>query len=339
MDRKRFGTSIAVLAGILALAAGGCGGREQVQSKPGPTKVTICQWGQALIYLPLYIAQEKNYFSDAGLKVNLTSGGADDLTWSAVASGNADFGIADPTMVAIQNEKGGVPGRVIGTIVGGVSLWGVTLDAKVPNLATPADFKGRKIAVFRYPNTANALMKRTLLKAGLVEGKDVDLVEVNYGAVLAQLKGGEADVAMVLEPAASEIQVGQGGRIVYSYPGEWGPFTFTGLTTTEKTIKERPELVRAVVGALERAVRFAHSDFEGAVAVGKKAFPDLSDAVIRAAVRRMLDEKTLPEHIGVPEDAWNAAIQLCVDVGKLKATRAYGLDVDNSFAQVASTAP
>jgi len=296
--------------------------------------VTICQWGQALIYLPLYVADQLGYFQDEGLKVKITNGGGDDLTWAAVSSGNAQFGIADPTMVAIQAEQGGVPGRVIGDIVGKVAFWAVTLDQKKTQLAKPEDFKGETVACFKFPNTAHALALRTFQKGGLEVGKDVKMVEVNYSAVLAQLQSGAATIAMVLEPAAS-LAESKGAKVVYSYPREWGNFAFTGLTTTEKFIQEKPEVVQKVVDALERAMRLIHTDPNRAVDCGLKAFPDLPKPVIERAVKRMLEDGTIPEHITPNAEGWDKAIDVCVQVGKLKKAAPASTMLDTTFANKA----
>jgi NitT/TauT family transport system substrate-binding protein len=107
------------------------------------------------------------------------------------------------------------------------------------------------------------------------------------------------------------------------------------LTTTQKYIDEHPDIVQKVVNALERAMRFAYTDFTGAVEVGQKAFPDLPKNVIEMAVKRMIDDKTLPEHIAVDSEGWQKALGVCKDVGKLKKNYPTEQFVDNSFANKA----
>ena len=142
---------------------------------------------------------------------------------------------------------------------------------------------------------------------------------------------------MVLEPAASQSEINGGAKVVFSYPEEWGVFAFTGLTTTEKYIKENPEIVQKVVNALERAMRTAHTDFDKAVKVGMKAFPDLDKKVIERAVTRMINSGTLPTHITPNREGWNKAIDVCVEVEKLKSAPDENIMIDDSFAKKAET--
>jgi NitT/TauT family transport system substrate-binding protein len=324
----------AVLLAIFVLAGSSSCDRNGGGTKT--EKITICQWGQALIYLPLYIAQHEGLFEKEGLSVNLTNGGADDLTWAAVTSGNAQFGVADPTMVAIQAEQGGVPGVVIGDVVGKVAFWAVTLDKSMPPIASPEGFKGQKVAAFKFPNTAHALALRTFAKGNLSLGKDVEMVEVNYGAVLAQLQSGGATLAMVLEPAAS-IAESEGAKIVYSYPQVWGDFAFTGLTVTKKYASERPETVQKVVNALTEAIRIAHDDPARTMDAAQKAFPEVKKEILEKAIKRMLSEGTIPAKLAPSADGWKKALEVCVEVKKLRGMPANPDSfLDPSFAAKAA---
>jgi len=58
--------TIAVVLAVVVVTGVIVGCRRGTPETAAKTKVTICQWGQALIYLPLYIAQEHGYFADEG---------------------------------------------------------------------------------------------------------------------------------------------------------------------------------------------------------------------------------------------------------------------------------
>ena len=67
------------------------------------------------------------------------------------------------------------------------------------------------------------------------------IAEVPIGSELALLESNGADVVMMLEPAAS-IAASQGYRIVTSVPALWGPFAFTGLTSTRANLTQNPDV-------------------------------------------------------------------------------------------------
>src|ERR1035437_1383922 len=123
-ERIRWGL-VLLAVGIVIFVAVGIDKGIGPPPKTGNERVVIAQAGDFFLYAPLYVAIDGGYFSAEGLDVTLTTTGGDEKTWAAVISGNASFGVADPTFVAISEARG-VPGRVVGGIVNGVPFWGVT---------------------------------------------------------------------------------------------------------------------------------------------------------------------------------------------------------------------
>lgn len=295
------------------------------------TPVQVAQWGQEryLIYLPLYVAMEERYFDDEGLAVNIKFSGNDDQTFAAVVSGDAQFGVGDPAFAAISQERG-FPARVIATVVGGVAIWGVTNVPSISTLKSPADLSGLRIGTFPAPSTNYTLMQQLIRKmpSGL---KPPKVVEAPIGAQIALLESRAADIAMVLEPAAS-VAESEGYRVVYSSPRFHGSFAFTGVTTTADFIRDHPDTAARFVRGLERAVVACHKDHEVAVRVARSLFPNLSETIVRKAVSRMLDEKTFPTTVVISEEAWQNALGVRLAVGDLKSPQQTSTTVDNSFA-------
>jgi len=95
-----------------------------------PVPVTIAQAGDFYLYAPLYIAQDRGFFAKRGAKVTIVSTGGDEKTWAAVLSGDAQFGVADPTFIAIASQRGQA-GKIIATVVNGVPFWGITKNPQV----------------------------------------------------------------------------------------------------------------------------------------------------------------------------------------------------------------
>ena len=109
MNKKN--TTWLIIAALVAIGIVFVLRRDQkTQSVPGTTttKITIAQWGQEkyLIYLPVYIAQDKGFFKEQGLDVSIVFSGNDDQVFATVARGDAQFGVGDPIFTAISRNRG-----------------------------------------------------------------------------------------------------------------------------------------------------------------------------------------------------------------------------------------
>jgi NitT/TauT family transport system substrate-binding protein len=330
----RRGAIASVLALAIAASMVSCSKAPQ-SSRTAAKEVTIAEYGSLLIYLPLYIAQDKGYFDQQSVHVKFVDSGGDDKTFAALVSGSAQFGVADPTFTAIAREKG-QRAVVVGSIVAGAPYWGVTWDNSIRPANSPAGLRNLRIATYESPSTNYALMSETL-KDHAAEVGSATIVQGSYGSLLAMLKANRADVAMELEPAVSTA-VRDGAHIVYSYPQMYGPFMLTGIYVTEDYRDRNSSTVQGVVTALEMAMRYAHADPEGAIDVATRKFPDVDPKVIRTAVMRMITSSTLPAHVSMDPKGWANTVNVRVDLGDLKDRAGADRALDPSFASVAVAA-
>jgi NitT/TauT family transport system substrate-binding protein len=305
-----------LLAATIAIGVvGSLGGCERLltPSQTTKTKLKIAQWGQEkyLIYLPFYIAQEAGLFSKNGLEVELSFNGNDDQVYASVARGDAQFGIGDPIFAAISRNRGG-DGVVVAQIVDRVALWGVA-KAGEPRRDTPAAFAGARIGTFPRPSTTYTLVREMIDRNSVTGAK---IIEVPIGSELALLESGGADVVMMLEPAASTA-VAAGYQIVTSFPSLWGPFAFTGLTSSAEYANGHPEVVAKARTALQEALELARSNVEEATRIARVLFPNLDAAVVATAVKRMLNDKTVPQNAAVSPEGWAEAIRVRQKMGEL----------------------
>lgn len=309
-----------------------CAGLVQPPADSQPQKlkpVTIAQFGHVFLYMPIYVAAKKGFFKEEGLDVKLVSTGGDEKTFTAVITGNAQFGVSDPTFTAIARERG-QGGKVVAAIVRGVPFWVVTFKKDIQKLKTADEFKGRRIATYTAPSTSYAVMKKVLQN----DGKKIDakIVQGAFGTLLALLRANQADMALDIEPVVS-IATSEGARIVYSPATTLGDFAFTGLTVSDDYMKKNPEDVQKAVNAISRAMNYIQKDFEGAVKVACEDFPEVKESVVREALKRLISEGTIPKSPLLPEKAWNNSIALRKEIGDLKGSGAYKENVDMRFAE------
>ncbi len=288
-------------------------------------KVTIAEYGELFLYAPLYVAQEKGFFKDQGLDVNVVPTGGDEKTFAALLSGSAQFGVADPTFTAISGEKG-QPGRVVASVVSGVPFWAVA-KSNVQDISKAADLKNYSVATYPAPSTAYTLQKKMFQSANLKP----NIKETVYGSLLAALDAKKVDIALELEPNAS-IAVKNGDKIVYSLAQYYPEFAMTGLTALPTFIDQNPETVQKVVNALQKAMDYIQSNPGDVAQLLNKKFPEVPQDVAVNAINNMITAKVYPVSTTLSQAAWDAAIQLRKDVGDLKADAPYNTYVVTKFS-------
>lgn len=303
---------------IVLLAAFGIWSRRGTPSnEPGSfRRITIAQFGDFFLYAPLYIAVDGGFFRKERLDVSIVNTGGDDKTWAAVLSGSAEFGVADPTFVAVSAARG-QNGVVVASLVNGVPFWGITYQDISP-FEDAKELEHHSVATFPSPSTAYALQKKMFSDAGLAP----NIREGAFGAIIPMLRAGNADIGLELEPNVSQA-VSDGARIVYSLAKRYGDFAITGVTTTDQTVQRDPALVRSVATSLQGALDLLHAEPDRALALLLKRFPGVSPTVAKAALDRVLRDGVIPRSTTISEDAWNKAIRLRIEVGDLKAVAPY----------------
>jgi len=96
--KKKLICILAVITMVASLLAG-CKGEE------GQKEITLNEVAHSLFYAPMYVAFEKDYFKDEGLKVNLVNGLGADKTMTAVLSGDCDIGfMGAEASIYVYNE-------------------------------------------------------------------------------------------------------------------------------------------------------------------------------------------------------------------------------------------
>jgi NitT/TauT family transport system substrate-binding protein len=289
-------------------------------------KVTVAQYGDVFLYMPLYLANEKGYFKEEGLDVQISSTGGDDKTFAAVISGSAQFGVADPTFVAIAKEKGQA-GKVIASVVNGVPFWGVTNRKDLAAFTNDSQLKGLKVATFPSPSTAYTLQFDMFEDAGL----QPNIRQAAFGALLPLLEAKEVDVALEIEPNVSTATE-KGAKVLYSMADRYGDFAITGITVSETMIREKPETVQKFVNALQKAERFGHTYPDSVAFYAQKHFPNLDVNVLKQASMRMITAKTFPQSVLISPEAWRKACALRNEVGDIKSMETAFSVYDTTFA-------
>jgi NitT/TauT family transport system substrate-binding protein len=257
------------LAGLLAIAATECARAEDLQK----AKVGVLRLSSSA---PVFIAQDKGYFKEAGLDIELKFFDAAQPIAVATTSGDIDFGVTAFT-AGLYNLAGKGTLKVIGGMSrekAGYPLIGyfASNSAYAAGLKTPKDLAGKRVAVTQTGSSFHYSLGLLADKYGfkLAEVKVLPLQSLSNAA--AALKGETVDAALLPVSTARKL-MDDGGAKLLGWVGDETPWQLGAVFASTKTLTDKP-LVKKLLAALARADREYHDVILTAVADGKAPIND-----------------------------------------------------------------
>jgi len=265
--------------GLIAIVAlNGCGGPSQSPT-PVPEKITLAMgYIPNVQFAPFYVAVEKGYFADEGIEVEFDYGWETDLL-KLVGTGELRFAVASGDQVILARSQG-LPVIYVLNWYRKFPVCVVALREK--GIEGPEDLVGRTVGI---PATygASYIGWRALLYAAGIEEAEVNLQTIGYTQV-ASLVEGQVDAA-VCYTMNEPVQLREAGyELNIIYVADYANLVSNGLITNEHTIAERPELVRGLVRAALRGLRYTNDHPDEAFAVCKEYVPEMENEPVQRAV-------------------------------------------------------
>jgi len=239
--------------------------------------ITVALTAKAFQYTILPLAQERGYMKEEGLDMKLTymqSG----PSLQAVMAGSAQFsGAGSSALVGIS--KGNAPMKTVLALNDQVLQWVVAR----PNVAGPADLKGKRVASAGIASLGTFMLKQILSTKYGIDGKEVIFIDPGPLNRLPSLMSGAADAAIV--SAEERYQAVEQGMKDFMYLGKELKNSWGTIATSDRFIKEQPKQMLAFARAIIKALRYFRNEREGAIAAAVK-FTEAD----RALVSRMYDD-------------------------------------------------
>jgi NitT/TauT family transport system substrate-binding protein len=209
---------------------------------------------------PVFIAQDKGYFRDAGLSVELKFFDAAQPIAVATTAGDVDFGITAFT-AGLYNLAGKGTLKVIGGMSrekAGYPLIGyfASNNAYAAGLKTPKDLAGKRIAVTQVGSSFHYSLGLLADKYGfkLSDMKIVPLQSLSNAA--AALKGETVDAALLPVSTARKL-MDDGGAKLLGWVGDETPWQLGAVFASPNTLTNKA-MVTKLLAALDRADREYH---------------------------------------------------------------------------------
>jgi NitT/TauT family transport system substrate-binding protein len=209
---------------------------------------------------PVFIAQDKGYFREAGLDVELKFFDAAQPIAVATTSGDIDFGVTAFT-AGLYNLAGKGVLKVIGGMSrekAGYPLIGyfASNNAYAAGLKMPKDLAGKRVAVTQVGSSFHYSLGLLADKYGfkLADVKIIPLQSLSNAA--AALKGETVDAALLPISTARKL-VDEGGAKFLGWVGDETPWQLGAVFASPKTLANKV-LVTKLLGVLAKADREYH---------------------------------------------------------------------------------
>lgn len=210
-----------------------------------PLKVTLPTWTG---YGPLFLAQEKGFFEENGIEVELSIVEGLAERKQALASGKID-GMATALDVQVSLAASKIPVSVVWVLDDSYGGDGILVKNEINDIQ---DLKGKTMA-FEVGSTSHMLALTALQQGGLTED-DVEVIQMSAGDAGAAFAAGKVDAAVTWEPWLSKGSEAN-GKILLTTKDLPGIIVDT-ISFKEDVIKNRPEDVEAFVKAMGQAMDF-----------------------------------------------------------------------------------
>ena len=267
MSTSRF---VTMLLAVILVACQGPGSTESPASLRPIT--LLLGFRPDVQFAPFYVAQQEGYYADAGLDVTIEHKQAPDVQ-RLVASGEAEFGVADATDVMIARTSG-IPIRYASTLYQSFPVALIGDAGSVP--AEPAGLAGLTIGTpGPFGSSWHALL--ALLDAGGLTTGDVTIREYPQFNQVDGLSNGDVDLITGFrnnEPLRLEAR---GTAVEMLTVDEIAPLPGPGMIVGDDLLRDDPELVRAFVTATAAAQRAVIDDVDLGFAAAQEAVPSVAE--------------------------------------------------------------
>jgi len=299
------------------------------------TKVSIAlDWFPWSNHSGLFIAQERGYFADQGLEVNIYVPGDPSTVLQTVAAGRDDFGISYQPELLIAREQGITAVSIMAMVQHPLNS---VMALKESGIAEPKDMKGKKIGSPGLPSD-EALIDTMLRSQGLTID-DVEMVNVGFDLVPALISKNVDAIVGAYWVHESISATNQGFELNIMRMEEHGVPDFYELVVvaSEEKIANEPEIVQQFVRAVTRGYQDAIADPLDAVALLKAVKPETDLAIENPGVKLLAPLWSANNGVfgWQEQDRWDVFAKWLVETGRLSDAAGASAAFTNEFVEAA----
>ncbi len=216
--------------------------------------------------LPTYVAVERGYFQEQGLKAVLTPFESGSLLVNAQIAGRIDItsGNGVITHWMVEQNLAGVCKIFVIYDCAEKDVSFVVMVAKDSPMKEMKDLKGKRVATF--PGITSLALAKAALRPHFDPDKEVTLIEIPPGNIVQALAAGQIDAYFTPEPFGMMAEAQGVGRYLVRHPLQAlhlrNGFPGAVFAFSSNFVKEKPLLAKKAKAAIYKGIDFIH-DHEG----------------------------------------------------------------------------
>ena len=310
---------------ICALLLCGCGASKN-DAGTGERKEldVVLDWYPNALHAFLYVAIEKGYYEEEGLKVNIRFPSNSNDAISLVAAGQADIGLYYQQDVIQARAQQNVPVKSIGAVVQGPLNIVLSLEEK--NITTAEDLVGKTIG-YAGTELSEALIRSIMNYVG-ADYTDVTMIDVGFDLMSSMTTGNvDATIGCLVNHEVPQMEE-EGFSVNWFDLDEYGvPTYYEGVfLANDNAIAGDSETLSAFLRASAKGFADMKADPEAALQIllnnqNEENFP-LSETVERKSMEILLPmmETTDAAFLSQSDECWQENIDWMLEQGLISET-------------------
>ncbi|MCI0546483.1 MAG: ABC transporter substrate-binding protein [Candidatus Rokubacteria bacterium] len=262
---------------VAALAALGAGGLAPAQAQSPQKIVFALNWFAVGDHAAYWVALDKGYYKEKGLDVELQNSKGSGDSIAKVDTGRADIGLADATAV-IPRVGQGAKIKVVGAVFDNtpLNIW----TRKDTGIAKPKDLEGKLLAA--PPGDAQRQLFPAFAKINGIDESKVKWLNIEPAAKFVALSEKRADAVPDYTTGQPFWEKAVGKENLVRMPWyQYGFDTYSmSIMASEKTMTERPQVLRDFLEASYRGWRDVMDNPKAALEIFRKRVPEIDLALI-----------------------------------------------------------
>ncbi len=323
---------LALILTLLPLSMVGC-------KNDDLTTIKVNEVTDSVFYAPFYIAIEKGFFAEQGLKIDLTNGSGSDVSMTALLSKGADIILAGPeTAVYVNRQNKKDKPKVFAQLTKRDGCFLISRNPE-PNFSFE-NLRNKEVIIGRQGGLPAMTFEYVVNGLGMQNGTDLTLrKDIQFALMGPTFDNGTGDYVTLFEPTASEFVASGKGHIVASVGEFSGEIPYTSFIALESFLKNKKDIATKFVKALYNAINYTKTANVDEVSTYlQKHFTTTPLTSLKASLESYISIDAWTSDLVLTESMYNKLIDVITNAGENVEGVNFNDIVDNAIANQVAVA-